>query len=203
MIYWANDVYPFGEADPHAHGCRAIHFFPDNVYAKLHLGQQLPRGMAWHFAFMWLFLINGLLYVGYTAVSGEWRYLLPRRDTLANAWGTVLHDLHLSKHAPPFDKYNGAQRIAYTAVILMGGGSLITGLAIYKPAQMAWLAHALGGYGWARAEHFYLTLLYVVFFVLHITQVVRAGWNNFRSIVSGYEIIHEPIEEVPHAPQGS
>ena len=137
MIYWANDVYPFGDADPHAHGLRAIHFFPDSVYAKLHLGHQLARGMAWHFAFMWLFLINGLLYVGYTAVSGEWRYLLPTRGTLANAWGTVLHDLHLSKHAPPFDKYNGAQRIAYTAVILMGGGSLITGLAIYKPPR--WL----------------------------------------------------------------
>ena len=200
LIYWANDVYPFGEADPHAHGWRAFHFFPQPFYDKLGIPGHLARGMAWHFFFMWLFMINGLLYVGYTAVSGEWRYLLPTRGTLLNAWQTVLHDLHLSKRSPPVDKYNGAQRIAYTGVVLMGAGSLLTGLAIYRPAQVAWLTHALGGYEWARAEHFALTLLYVLFFVVHIVQVALAGWNNFRSMVSGYELVD--VEEVPDATQG-
>ena len=200
LIYWANDVYPFGEADPHAHGWRAFHFFPQPFYDKLGIPGHLARGMAWHFFFMWLFMINGLLYVGYTAVSGEWRHLLPTRGTLLNAWQTVLHDLHLSKRSPPVDKYNGAQRIAYTGVVLMGAGSLLTGLAIYRPAQVSWLTHALGGYGWARAEHFALTLLYVLFFVVHIVQVALAGWNNFRSMVSGYELVD--VEEVPDATQG-
>jgi hypothetical protein len=27
------------------------------------------------------------------------------------------------------------------------------------------------------------------FFVVHVVQVVLAGWNNFRSMVSGYEIV--------------
>ena len=181
MIYWANDVYT-------VFGIHRLHFFPDWFYARLHLAGHLASGIAWHFFFMWLFMVNGLLYVTYTALSGEWRYLLPRRGTLTHAWQTVLHDLHLTKHAPPVDKYNGAQRLAYTAVILMGGGSLVTGLAIYKPAEASFLTHVLGGYGAARLEHFWLTIGYVLFFVVHIAQVARAGWNNFRSMVSGYEL---------------
>ena len=67
----------------------------------------------------------------------------------------------------------------------MGAGSLVTGLAIYKPTQLAWLTGLLGGYAWARAEHFALTIGYVLFFVVHIAQVIRAGWNNFRAMVTG------------------
>ena len=62
----------------------------------------------------------------------------------------------------------------------MGAGSLATGLAIYKPVQFSWLTQTLGGYPWARAEHFALTIGYVLFFCVHIGQVARAGWNNFR-----------------------
>jgi thiosulfate reductase cytochrome b subunit len=86
-------------------------------------------------------------------------------------------------------KFNGAQQIAYTAVILMGFGSLATGLAIYKPTQFAWLASLLGGYMAARFEHFLLAMGYVLFFLIHIAQVIRAGWNNFRAMVSGYELV--------------
>ncbi len=102
----------------------------------------------------------------------------------------TLYDLHLTKKPLPAQgKYNGAQRIAYTAIVLMGLGSLVTGLAIYKPSQLSWLTSTLGGYTAARVEHFALTIGYVLFFLVHIAQVVRAGWNNFRSMVMGYEVI--------------
>lgn len=71
----------------------------------------------------------------------------------------------------------------------MGFGSLVTGLAIYKPLQVAWLTSLLGGYEWARAEHFILTLGYVFFFLVHVAQVIRAGWNNFRSMIAGYDVV--------------
>jgi thiosulfate reductase cytochrome b subunit len=79
----------------------------------------------------------------------------------------------------------------------MGAGSLVTGLAIYKPTQLAWLTALLGGYTWARAEHFTLTIGYVLFFFIHITQVIRAGWNNFRAMVTGYEVV--PARRQEHA----
>jgi thiosulfate reductase cytochrome b subunit len=69
---------------------------------------------------------------------------------------------------------------------------VLTGLAILKPVQLSWLTTVLGGYPLARLEHFILALLYVVFFVIHITQVIRAGWNNFRAMVIGAEVSNDP-----------
>ena len=153
--------------------------------------------MAWHFTAMWFFAINGLLYVGYTAWSGEWRELVPDRHTFAEAWQVILHDLGLRKQPLPRRKFNGAQRLAYTGVIAMGAGSLLTGLAIYKPVQVAWLTTLLGGYPMARLEHFALTIGYVLFFIIHITEVIRAGWNNFRAMVIGVEVVGD--QEPTHA----
>ena len=71
----------------------------------------------------------------------------------------------------------------------MAMGSVITGLAIYKPAQLSTLAGFLGGYPMARWEHFWLMTGFVSFFVIHIAQVIRAGWDNFRSMVAGYSLV--------------
>jgi hypothetical protein len=110
------------------------------------------------------FALNGLLYVAYTLLSGQWRYLVPNRHSFREAIQVALHDLHLSKIVPPPRKFNGAQQIAYTAIVLMGAGSLVTGVAIYKPVQFAWLTAFVGGYEWARWEHFWLAVGYVLFF---------------------------------------
>ena len=187
LIYWANDVYRIGWRRH-----TFFKFFPDIFYSALNLQFRLAEGMAWHFFFMWLFALNGFLYVLYTIFSGEWSFLVPNRRSFREALQVVLHDLHLSKVAPPRRKFNGAQQIAYTSVVLMGAGSLLTGLAIYKPVQCAWLTALLGGYEWARWEHFWLTIGYVVFFLIHISQVIRAGWNNFRAMVTGYELVNAP-----------
>lgn len=191
MIYWANDAYKISLG-----GRQLFHFFPDPFYQKLHLPHRLAEGMAWHFAIMWLFAINGILYVVYTAISGEWRYLLPNRNTLREAWQVVLHDLRIRKEPLPRRKFNGAQQIAYTGVVLMGAGSLLTGLAIYKPMQLRWLTFLLGGYEAARLEHFCLTIGYVLFFLVHVAQVIKAGWNNFRAMVIGYEVVDAHETEV-------
>ncbi len=183
-IYWANDVYRIGWGD-----FTVFPFFPAWFYSALHLRHQLAEGMAWHFLMMWLFAINGACYVAYTLASGEWRYLIPNRHVLVDAWHVALHDMHLSSYLPPQRRFNAMQQLAYTGVVLMGAGSLVTGLAIYKPTQVAWLDSILGGYEMARWEHFLLTLGYVVFVVIHVTQVLRAGWNNFRAMVTGFELV--------------
>jgi thiosulfate reductase cytochrome b subunit len=184
LIYWANDVYAVRLGS-----LTLIRFFPNWFYDSLQLGHRLAEGMAWHFALMWVFVLNGLIYVSYTFLSGEWKYLLPKRSSVRDAWNVVLHDLGIQHEPLARDKFNGAQRIAYSGVVLMGAGSLVTGIGIYKPVQLAWLVSALGGYENARFLHFLLTLGYALFFVIHITQVVRAGWNNFRAMIVGVEVI--------------
>ncbi len=193
LIYWANDIYRVGWGDT-----TILKFFPDSFYKAFNISGRLAEGMALHFVFMWFFVINGLLYVLYTVISGEWRYLWPERKSFKEAWLVVLHDLHLRKTTPPQVKYNAAQRIAYSAIIIMGFGSLVTGLSIYKPVQFGWLCTLCGGYEWARIEHFTFTIGYTLFFVIHIVQVVLAGWNNFQAMVTGFEV--EKLPELEPEP---
>ena len=197
LIYWANAVYSVKLGT-----YELFHFFPQWFWDTLGIPFRLAEGLQLHFFFMWLFALNGVAYVIYTIVSGEWRSMLPVPGSLRRAPLVALHDAHIVKKLPPQGKYNDAQRIAYTAVILMGAGSIVTGLAIYKPLQLAWLTSLLGGYGWARWEHFWLMVLFVLFFAVHVIQVALAGWANFRSMVTGYDIVDATSDVPPPATEG-
>lgn len=183
LIYWASGIYSIDLG-----GYTIIKFFPKWFYTLLHIPYRLAEGMAFHFVFMWLFILNGFLYVLYTFISGEWRDLVPKKGAIGDSWQVILHDLGIRKEPLPQGKYNAAQRVAYSMIILMGLGSVLTGFAIYKPVQFQWLTILCGGYIFARMIHFYLTVGYVLFFVIHLLQVIKAGWNNFRAMVAGFEI---------------
>ncbi|GAC1382388.1 MAG: hypothetical protein NVSMB45_08420 [Ginsengibacter sp.] len=172
-----------------------IKFFPDSFNKALNIPFRLAEGMNLHFFFMWLFAINGFLYVCYLFFSGEWRLIFPNKNSLKESWKVILHDLHIRRGLPIQKKYNAAQRIAYSGVIVMGLGSLLTGIAIYKPIQFNLLCNLLGGYEWARIEHFTLTILFTLFFLVHIVQVIIAGWNNFRGMVTGFEVVNQKTEK--------
>ncbi len=189
LIYWANPVYGIK-----VFGYELFHFFPQWFYEFLGIPQRLAEGISLHFFFMWFFIVNGAAYILYTIISGEWRVLLPVPGSFKRAFRVMLHDLYIARELPPQGKYNDAQRIAYTAVILMGIGSVLTGFAIYKPTQLAWLTMLVGGYEWARWEHFWLTIGYVAFFLIHVLQVIKAGWANFRAMVTGYDVV--PVKEI-------
>jgi len=202
LIYWNDSDNAYQH--PHAvyrvgvGSLTLVRLFPPWFWKAINAPYRVTEGLGYHFFFMWLFAINGILYVTYLLISGEWRLLVPERRSVRDAIQVTLVDLHLRKGLPPQKKYNGAQRIAYSAVILMGLGSLVTGLSIYKPTQVHWITSLLGGYEMARWEHFWLTMGFCAFFVVHVVQVVLAGWNNFRSMVSGYEIVpttKAPLEE--------
>jgi thiosulfate reductase cytochrome b subunit len=201
LIYWndsdnayrhPHEVYRVGIGS-----LTLFRFFPEGFYHWLNVPFQVTKGLSYHFFFMWIFAINGIAYVLFLLWSKEWKFMVPTRESLREAIQVTLVDLHLRKGLPAQTKYNGAQRIAYTSVILMGLGSLVTGLAIYKPTQMHWLTTALGGYEMARWLHFMLTIGFCAFFLVHVGQVALAGWNNFRAMVSGYEIrrVDEPSIE--------
>src|SRR5216684_2296516 len=193
LIYWADSQHE----GLNAHRVYRVGFsswtlfrlFPSWFYNNLHLKFQLAKGLGYHFFFMWFFGLNGMAYVLYTIFSGEWRELLPTRHSFGEAIAVTLHDLGFSKRHPPQRKFNGAQQIAYTGVILMGAGSLLTGLAIYKPTQLHVLTALLGGYETARWFHFWLTVAYLGFFLVHVAQVIGAGWNTFRAMIIGYQIL--------------
>jgi thiosulfate reductase cytochrome b subunit len=174
LIYWANDIYPG--------------FFPQWFYEIFNIESRLSFGIGIHFMIGWLFVINGLIYLAALFLSGHWREIFPNRASMKQLVPTILHDMGLSKVAPPREKFNAAQRIAYTQAIAMGIIGVLSGFAIYKPVQLNWLTKLFGGYEGARLVHFIIMLAFCGFVFVHLVQVLRAGWNNFRAMVAGFEV---------------
>jgi thiosulfate reductase cytochrome b subunit len=183
LIYWAYDEYKLKVGQK-----VLFQFYPDSLYKALNIPYRLAEGMSWHFVFMWFFFLNGFIYVLYLIFSGEWRHLFPKISSFKDAWLVLLHDLRIRKKKPDQGKYNAAQRLAYTGIVLLGAGSILTGLVIYKPVQFHYLTSLLGGYEAARFQHFVITILFMLFIVVHVIQVIFAGWNNFRAMVTGWEV---------------
>lgn len=174
LIYWANDIYPG--------------FFPEWFYETFNLSSRLADGMAVHYLVGWAFVLNGLVYLTWFFTSGHWREVLPKMRDFKNAGPTVLHDFGLVKTAPAQGKFNSVQKIAYSGAIVMGTLVTLSGFAIYKPVQLWWLTTLFGGYEGARLVHFVMMLLLCLFTFVHVVQVIRAGWNNFRAMVAGFEV---------------
>jgi thiosulfate reductase cytochrome b subunit len=151
----------------------------------LRAGQWLAGARHLHFAFAWLLVINALVYLGYLLSSREWRRRLfwPPRDARP-ALQQVLYYLRLRRTEPPKDLYNGLQRSAYTAAIVLGILEVLSGLAIWKPVQLHRLAWLMGGYDSARVIHF-LALLALSGFVVGHVVMVAIHWRQFPEIVTG------------------
>jgi thiosulfate reductase cytochrome b subunit len=152
----------------------------------LRFGGWLAGARHWHFALAWFFLLNGLIYVGYFVASGEWRrrVFLPGRDT-RNAIGQFAYYTGVRSAPPPLDFYNGLQRLAYTSATLFGLITVLSGLAIYKPVQLHWLATLFGGYDGARVVHLGVLCLLAMFVVMHLVLVALHPRELIRMITGG------------------
>lgn len=174
----------------------------------LTVGGWLAGGRHYHFAFMWLFVLTGLIYVIYLGSSGEWRrrLFLPRRD-FGNAVETAKYYLRLRRMPPDQGLYNGLQRFAYSSTLLLALISVASGLAIYKPVQLGPLMRFFGGYDAARAIHFLALVAFVLFVIGHLILVLLHP-RALASIFTGgrMEENPEPVrwEREPHeeAPRG-
>ena len=150
---------------------------------ELTLGGWLGGGLQWHFAAMWLLALNGLVYVCYGIVSGRFRRrLFP--ITLRGILGDVLAALRGKLAHDDLTVYNTAQRAAYLAIILGILVLVASGLAIWKPVQLQWLAALMGGYEGARLVHFVAMSAVVVIALVHIVMVMLVP-RTFPSMITG------------------
>ena len=150
------------------------------------LGGWLAGGLNWHFALAWPFVITGLVYLGFLAWSGEWRSLLFRPRDLGPAIQMQLYYLRLRSTHPPQGKHNALQKGAYTSIIVLGAVSVLSGFAIYKPVQLAWLISLFGGYELARYWHVWAVWIFVGFTMLHVTLVFLVDPASLRGMITGW-----------------
>ena len=164
--------------------------FPQEFYSRFTLGGWLGGALRWHFTFMWLYVFAGALYLGYSVLSGNYRTVLFRPRDVPGVWPMLAYYLWLRREPPLYEQYNPLQRLAYTLVVLAGVGSVLTGIAVYKPVQLEWLTRLFGGYQATRLWHFLLVWIFVGFFLVHIIMVILHGWGNFVSMITGWKRVH-------------
>ncbi|HVR10676.1 MAG TPA: cytochrome b/b6 domain-containing protein [Thermoanaerobaculia bacterium] len=150
------------------------------------LGGWLAGGLIWHFALAWPFVITGAAYLLYLVFSGEWRSLLFRPSDVPRAVAMQLYYLRLRKEHPPQGKHNALQKGAYTFILLLGIISVLSGFAIYKPAQLSWLTAMFGGYELARYWHFWAVFLFLAFTLVHVTLVLVVDPASLRAMITGW-----------------
>ena len=150
------------------------------------LGGWLAGGLNWHFALAWPFVITGLVYLGFLALTGEWRSLLFRPRDVGPAIRMQLYYLRLRREHPPQGKHNALQKAAYTFVVVLGGMAALSGFAIYKPVQLAWLTGLFGGYELARYWHFLCVWIFVAFTLVHVALVLLVDPASLRGMITGW-----------------
>ncbi|HEY8164415.1 MAG TPA: cytochrome b/b6 domain-containing protein [Gemmatimonadaceae bacterium] len=151
----------------------------------LTFGGWLAGARNWHFAMMWLLVLNGVVYLGYTYMFGNWRDLVPRRGFFRDVWEMMRFYLWLRPRHPVQGKFNALQRGTYFVLPIIGIVAVVSGIAIWKPVQLAWLTNLLGGYVWARYWHFLAMLALVVLSMIHIFMIFATDPYSLRAMTTG------------------
>jgi thiosulfate reductase cytochrome b subunit len=152
-------------------------------------GYVLPDQNGWsrylHFQSAWLLVLTGVVYLAYGILGGHfWRNLLPVSSELApRSIGGVIAG-HLRFKRPSENEawsYNVLQRLSYLLVIFVLIPLVIwTGLVLSPAVESAvpWAVTLLGGHQSARTLHFFVTVLLVLFLLVHVFMVWMAGFRK-------------------------
>jgi thiosulfate reductase cytochrome b subunit len=147
------------------------------------IGEWLGGALLWHFAAMWLLVVNGVVYITLGIATGRFRRkLFPIRisevlsDLLAALRGKLSH--------ADISVYNAVQKLLYLGVILAGVVIVFSGLSIWKPVQYQWLTALFGGYDTARYVHFFAMSSIVAFLIVHIVLAILVP-KTLRAMIIG------------------
>src|SRR5271154_3271553 len=150
---------------------------------QIALGNWFGGALLWHFAAMWLLMVNGLVYLTLGFATGRFRRkLVPIyasdviHDLLAALRGKLSHD--------DLSVYNAVQKLLYIGILLTGAVIVLSGLSIWKPVQFHALTSFFGGYDTARYVHFAAMAAIVAFLVVHVTLAVLVP-KSLRAMIVG------------------
>ncbi len=147
------------------------------------LGGWLGGALLWHFAAMWLLMVNGLVYLITGFASGRFRRkLLP--ITPSGVVSDVKAALTFKLAHDDLSKYNYVQKLLYAGIIAVGIVIVLSGLSIWKPVQLQWLTALFGGYDVARYVHFVCMSLIVAFLVVHVVLAILVP-KSLRAMIIG------------------
>ncbi len=160
------------------------------IFSALHfskpfrIGNWAAESLQWHFAGMWLLVLNGGAYLAYATLTGRLRErLLPIH--LRDLVQTVRDTLRLHVAHEDLTTYNAVQKLLYIVVMLAGVSQVVSGLAIWKPVQFSGLTALLGGFQSARLVHFTGMAVIVGFLVVHVALSLLVPQTLWAMLTGG------------------
>ena len=156
------------------------------IPASLTFGRWLGGARHWHFAAMWLLVVNAIVYFAFLCLHGDWRDVTPRRGDLRDAREMIRFYLFARKDHPLQGKHNALQRGTYFAMPVLGVIIVLSGLAIWKPVTLGFITALFGNYKWARFVHFVAMALLLLLALVHVFMVLTVDPYSLRSMISGW-----------------
>jgi thiosulfate reductase cytochrome b subunit len=183
VTHWINAVAVFVMIGSGWQIYNASPLFAYTFPRSITLGGWLAGALLWHFAAMWLLVVNGLVYLTLGIVTGRFRRkLLPIRPRQVAADLAAALTLRLSHD--DVSVYNAVQKLLYVGVILAGIVIVLSGLALWKPVQLQELTALFGGYEPARYVHFFAMAAIVGFLIVHVLLSLIVP-KSLRAMVTG------------------
>jgi thiosulfate reductase cytochrome b subunit len=147
-----------------------------------------PEGaLQWHFAAMWLLMINGLCYLVYGVATGRFRRkLLPIWP--GEVIATVRDALRFKLGHDDITHYNAVQKLLYIGVIAVIIVQVLSGLAVWKPVQLSELAALFYSFQGARLVHFIGMVLIVGFLVVHVALALLVP-KTIGAMITGGPVV--------------
>ena len=147
------------------------------------LGGWLAGALLWHFAAMWLLMINGLAYLITGFATGRFRRkLFP--ITPSGVVSDFRAALAFRLSHKDLSTYNYVQRLLYAGIIVVGVVIVLSGLSIWKPVQLQYLTALFGGYDAARYVHFVCMSLICLFLIVHVVLAILVP-KSLRAMIIG------------------
>ena len=160
-------------------------------------GYVLPDQNGWsrhlHFQSAWLAVATGLFYLLWGVFGGHFRRnLLPASSdrSIQSIVGSIVSHLRFRRPGPEEAwSYNVLQRLSYLLVVFVLFPLMIwTGLAMSFGFDSAFpiAVRLLGGHQTARSLHFLVTILLVLFLLVHVVMIILAGFRaRMRAMITG------------------
>jgi thiosulfate reductase cytochrome b subunit len=167
--------------------------FPDWIT----IGGEAQGALQWHFFAMWIFMINGLFYLGYGLFTGRFRRkLLPiwPREVIAN----VRDALRFRLAHDDISHYNAVQKTLYLGIILVIVVQVVSGWVVWKPIQLSELTRLFYDFQGARLVHFIGMAAIVLFLIIHVALALLVPKTIGAMVTGGPRVddSHEPTGAV-------
>jgi thiosulfate reductase cytochrome b subunit len=149
-----------------------------------------PEGaLQWHFAAMWILMINGLCYLAYGLASGRFRRkLVPiwPRELIA----TIQDALRFKLGHDDITHYNAVQKLLYVSIIVIIVVQVLSGFAVWKPIQLSELSALFFGFQGSRLAHFVGMALIVGFLVVHVALALLVP-KTIKAMLTGGPVVDD------------